>query len=66
MKQFLLFAGDTYYPGGGWDDFVGDFETVEAARNAAASCRDWWQVIDTATMKEVEFLAIDGSIVARS
>lgn len=67
MKRFLVFAGECYYAGGGWDDFRGDFETVEAAREAAVALdKDWWQVIDTATMKEVEFLAAAGNIVVAS
>ena len=31
--MFALFAGDVYYPGGGWHDFRGTFDTIEAARN---------------------------------
>jgi len=34
--MFALFAGDTYYPGGGWSDFVGVFDTTEEAEKAAA------------------------------
>jgi hypothetical protein len=28
---YWLFAGETYYPDGGWGDFRGAFPTVEAA-----------------------------------
>lgn len=31
MKRFLLFIYDHYYPGGGWSDFVGDFDTESEA-----------------------------------
>lgn len=31
MKRFLVFCCDTYYPRGGMDDFVGDFDTIEEA-----------------------------------
>lgn len=31
MKRFLLFAGDTYYPIGGWDDHVESFDNIEEA-----------------------------------
>lgn len=34
MKRFALFAYDTYYPTGGWNDFVDWFESVEAAVEA--------------------------------
>lgn len=36
MKRFLLFAFDTYYPNGGWDDFKGSFDTVEEATTQGA------------------------------
>ena len=29
MKRYLLFAGDNYYPCGGWNDFEGSFDTKE-------------------------------------
>ncbi len=29
MKRFLLFAFNDYYPGGGMEDFMGDFDTME-------------------------------------
>ncbi len=29
MKRYLLFSGDLYYPSGGADDFVGDFDTLQ-------------------------------------
>lgn len=29
MKKFLLFAGETFYPGGGWEDFRGEFSSEE-------------------------------------
>ena len=55
-KRYLVFAGDTYYPSGGWWDLKGTFATKKAAIKLAASfCRgrlrraDWAQVVDTAT-----------------
>lgn len=32
MKRFLLFCGPCYYAEGGWHDFKGDFDTLEAAK----------------------------------
>lgn len=29
--MFALFAGDRYYPGGGWSDFVGKFDNLDEA-----------------------------------
>ena len=50
MKRYLLFAGDFYYPRGGWSDHRGDFETIEDAVEAAAASRiDWYQVVDFTT-----------------
>jgi hypothetical protein len=46
-NRFVLFAGDDYYPSGGWDDFVASYETFgDALRQAANIERDWWQIVD--------------------
>jgi len=52
MKRFLVFSGDTYYPCGGWDDFKGDFESLEEAKEFALRMlkeehEDWTHVVDT-------------------
>ena len=31
MKQYLVFYGSVYYPNGGMNDFIGDFDTKEEA-----------------------------------
>lgn len=31
MKRYLAFYGSIYYPRGGMDDFIGDFDTEEEA-----------------------------------
>lgn len=52
MKRFILFAGDRYYPAGGWDDFIDSFDAVEDAvahPDIVSEYWDWWQVVDTAT-----------------
>lgn len=56
MKRFLLFSGPTYYPGGGWGDFVRDFDTLaEATAFAQGQLHgdggwiDWAHVVDTGT-----------------
>jgi hypothetical protein len=54
MKRFLVFAGDTYYPAGGWGDFVSDHDTADEATVAAMSRHaDWREVIDTETGDDV-------------
>jgi hypothetical protein len=54
MKRYLLFAGELYYPSGGWDDFVNSFDTIEecmAAETNTTSGYDWAQIVDTTTGK---------------
>lgn len=34
MKQYFAFYGDSYYPRGGMDDFVGDYDTIQEAIEA--------------------------------
>ena len=49
MKRYLLFAGDDYYPAGGWGDFVDSFsERVEALERAAQEMKgkDWFHIVD--------------------
>lgn len=50
--MFLLFAGDQYYPSGGWGDFVAAFPTLNDAETAAATLRQrqWMHIVDTATL----------------
>ncbi len=54
MKRYALFAGSHFYPGGGWHDFIGMFETMEDALMKAASMRaNWKQIVDLQTEEEV-------------
>lgn len=59
MKQFLLFGGEVYYACGGFHDFVGDYDTKEAAIEAALKedswglTLQWWHVFDTQLSKVV-------------
>jgi hypothetical protein len=51
-KRYLLFAGERYYPAGGWRDCKMDFETIESAVSSAKGLEDdydWWQVADLHT-----------------
>ena len=34
MKRYLLFAGDGIYANGGWNEFVGDYDSFEEAVTA--------------------------------
>ena len=42
--MYYLFAGEWYYPLGGYRDFQGAFETLEAAAIAAAPF-DWAHIV---------------------
>lgn len=56
-KQFIVFAGPTYYPEGGWDDYRGSFEDeVDALRYLATTDdpHDWWHVVDLHAGRIVE------------
>jgi hypothetical protein len=53
MKRYLLFAYDRYYPSGGMNDFVGDFDTLDelkiAAKNKDVKYYDYIKYLDTET-----------------
>lgn len=50
LKRFFLFAGSGYYPVGGWEDFRGDFDTIDDARSVAkekfGGSFEWWHIVD--------------------
>jgi hypothetical protein len=54
MKRYLAFSGDTYYPGGGWNDFNGGADTVDEARKLIPNGFDWYQIVDTETQTVME------------
>lgn len=55
MKRFLVFSGYFHDTTGGWNDYVGTFETVDEARAAAKNANDqWWHIVDTQTLSVVE------------
>jgi len=52
MGRYLLFAGDEYYPAGGWQDYRGRFNSLNEAIKAAAKLTwDWWQIVNLETGK---------------
>ena len=57
IRRYLLFAGDRYYPAGGWNDFVDSFDTkeeaLERAWEALSGMFDWYHIIDHETGEEV-------------
>lgn len=48
LKRYLAFGYDTYYPGGGWSDLVGSYDTVGEAVEIVAKW-DLWEIVDLTT-----------------
>ena len=46
MKRYLLFAGETYYPTGGWSDFQKDFDSLADAHAYPLKKHDWAEIVD--------------------
>ena len=55
MKRYLLFGGSSYYPAGGWKDFLGSYDSeLECLRALLSGERtDWYHVIDSTTGEAV-------------
>lgn len=52
MKRFGVFAGQDYYPLGGWADFKASFDTAEEARDYidyTYQAWDWYEIVDLTT-----------------
>ena len=52
---YMLFAGQDFYPGGGWNDFRGTFDTIREAVSAYITLLEsetlhWGHVVGTKTM----------------
>lgn len=53
MKNYILFAGPTYYPIGGWGDFINSFSDLGEAIFEAKKimkekeCVEWAHIVDT-------------------
>jgi hypothetical protein len=51
MKRYFLFAGMAYESAGGMSEFIGDYDSMEDAKNVLAGIGDiwkeWWCILDT-------------------
>ena len=55
VPRFLLFAGDKFYPNGGWQDFQGAFtDVIDALEKASNLGKDWWHIVDLTNKKIVD------------
>lgn len=58
MKRYLFFAGGTYYALGGWDDFIGDYDSQDEIEEIVkigtekGYIYDWYHIVDLET-KEI-------------
>ena len=48
MSKYWLFAGDNYYPAGGFKDFVDGFSNIEDAKKYCLNLGslDWAHIVD--------------------
>jgi hypothetical protein len=54
VKRYLVFTYPIYYPGGGWSDFIDDFDNIaDAFACADESSHPNKEVIDTETKNDV-------------
>jgi len=57
MKHFLVFAEETYYPAGGFKDFISahdELSQAQKARSKAHSRTGWSHIVDLQNLKIVE------------
>jgi len=54
VSRYALFAGSSYYPNGGWRDYVGSATDIAGALNLRPDNADWYQIVDTFTGKIVQ------------
>lgn len=58
MKRYLLFGGNNYYPSGGAEDFINDFDSIEETNQCIiqrsseekeffTECDIWYNILDT-------------------
>lgn len=53
-KRYLLFAGEYYYPSGGFNDYVGSFESISDALSNVMSHHDWYHIVDLESLKIID------------
>lgn len=55
-RKVLLFGGFYYYPGGGFNDYLGSLSSVREARDHAYSGKhvEWYQIVDVRSLEILE------------
>ena len=62
MKRYLLFAWDHYEAFGGWNDFFGDFDSVNEAKEFADSNERIQNYCDSAEIIDTRYVYPSGAI----
>ena len=49
MNRYLLFAGENYYPFGGFADYVGSRNSITEVKEELLNNNsyDWWHIVDS-------------------
>lgn len=58
-QRYMLFYGDTYYPGGGINDHRGSFETIDEAKEFVKNLKwpaDWAHIWDIVEKEKINIL----------
>ena len=58
MKRFLVFCGEDYYPGGGFQDYVGSADTMNDAmaliiKDKTVNQSEWSDIVDSTTEETI-------------
>ena len=60
MKRYLVFAYDQFYPSGGWNDFVGAFDTLEEAESKGRETLADNEAYDIVDLEKLEMISGGG------
>lgn len=53
-ERYLLFAGDFYYPAGGFSDFIDSYKSIEEIKEDKLHDYDWYEIVDLKTYEIVK------------
>lgn len=54
LNRYLVFSYPEYYPGGGWNDFVSSFDSLEEAERETTKERGlYWDIVDIETGEQI-------------
>lgn len=54
MKRFILFAWDVYYPAGGCNDMIGQFDTADEAKECLVNRAKVYRTYDEAEILDIQ------------